>query len=109
MKTLMIGAASTAAFAALLGISAPASAQSDAPKPEASRCEWKAQPQYGPRAPLRAPVCKKPGDELTGTGGPNCDPSYKGKTGRYVWRMRPQYGPKAPMQMVRVWVDVEAC
>ncbi|MBB6125571.1 hypothetical protein FHS92_003335 [Sphingobium subterraneum] len=47
---------------------------------------------------------------MTGIGGPNCDPSYTGKTGRYVWRMRPQHGPRAPLQApVREWVDVEAC
>lgn len=108
MKTLIFGA-SVAAFTLLIAGSVPAAAQSNAPRREASRCEWQSQPQYGPRAPLRAPVCKKLGDELRGTGGPNCDPTYKGTTSGYVWRLRPQYGPKAPMQMERVWVDVEAC
>lgn len=103
---ILITCASAAVVALFIAGSAPASAQSDAPKPEASRCQWQSQPQYGPRAPLRAPVCMKPGDELKGTGGPNCDPTYKGKTGRYVWRSRPQYGPRAPLQApVRVWVD----
>lgn len=113
MKTMMISAASAAAFAILLGISAPVSAQADAPKPAADKCEWQSSPQIGPRTPLKAPICRKAGNQreaLTGIGGPNCDPSYTGKTGRYVWRMRPQHGPRAPLQApVREWVDVEAC
>src|SRR3546814_15652569 len=84
---ILITCASAAVVALFMAGSAPASAQSDAPKPEASRCQWQSQPQYGPRAPLRAPVCIKPGDELKGTGGPNCDPTYKGETGRYVWQI----------------------
>ena len=105
MKTFIFGAA-VAAIAMLATAPAPASAQADVEKPAASKCVWSQNP--GPRAPLRW-VCKKAGDESkqwTGVGGPECDPSYKGKTGRWVWRARPQYGPRAPLQApVRVWVD----
>lgn len=106
MKALILGA-SAAALALLVATPASASAQADAGKPVASKCVWSQPP--GPRAPLRAPVCKKVADQREqwkGTGGPECDPNYKGKTGRYVWRSRPQYGPRAPLQgPVRVWVD----
>lgn len=93
--------------------SIPASAKVDgqtptAQKPAASKCEWRYPP--GPRAmPVR--VCKKPGDELTGIGGPECDPAYKGTTGHYVWVAPRQYGPRAPLKPpVRVWMDgMEAC
>ncbi|MCF8707704.1 hypothetical protein [Rhizorhapis sp. SPR117] len=105
MKTLIFGAA-VAAFAMLAAAPAPASAQADAAKLATIKCVWSQDP--GPRAPLRR-VCKKvadPRDQMTGVGGPECDPAYTGKTGRYVWRSRPQYGPRAPLQApVRVWVD----
>lgn len=108
MKTLIFGA-SAAAFAMLVAAPVSASAQTDVEKRSTSKCEWQSQPQYGPRAPLRAPVCKKVDDQRdqrTGIGGPECDPNYKGETGRWVWRARPQYGPRAPLQApVRVWVD----
>lgn len=52
MKTISIIAALAATFAA----SAPAFAQEAAPAASAGHYEWRAQPQYGPRAPLRAPV-----------------------------------------------------
>jgi hypothetical protein len=107
MKTLIISA-SVAAFAMLVAVPVPVWAQADAEKPATIKCEW--QPQApGPRAPLSARVCKEVADQreqLTGIGGPDCDPAYTGKTGRYVWRSRPQYGPRAPLQgPVRVWVD----
>lgn len=113
MKTIMFSA-SAAAFMLVVAGSVPAAAQSDVQKPSSSKCEWQSQQQPGPRAPLRASVCKKVGDqreEWTGKGGPECDPAYTGKTGRYVWRARPQYGPRAPMQgPVRVWIDgSDAC
>lgn len=105
MKTLIFSA-SAAAFTMLVAVPVPALAQADVEKPATIKCEWSQDP--GPRAPLRR-VCKKvadPREEMTGVGGPECDPSYKGKTGRYVWRSRPQYGPRAPLQgPVRVWVD----
>lgn len=108
MKTLILSA-SAAAVALYLAGPVPAAAQSDSPRPSANRCEWQAQPQYGPRAPLRAPVCKKAGDERaqwTGIGGPECDPAYTGKTARWVWRTPPTYGPRAPVRApVRVWVE----
>lgn len=106
MKTLIFSA-SVAAFTMLVAVPVPALAQADVEKPAASKCVWQSQPP-GPRAPLRAPVCKKAGDQReqwTGIGGPECDPAYTGKTGRYVWRARPQYGPRAPVQgPVRVWI-----
>lgn len=105
MKTLIFSA-SAAAFTMLVAVPVPALAQADVEKPAASKCVWSQDP--GPRAPLRR-ICKKvadPREQMTGVGGPECDPSYKGKTGRYVWRSRPQYGPRAPLQgPVRVWVD----
>lgn len=110
MKTFIFGA-SAVAFAMLVAAPGPASAQASAEKPSTSKCEWQSQPPYGPRAPLRAPVCKKVGEQReqrAGVGGPECDPNYKGETGRWVWRATPQYGPRAPLQApVRVWV--EAC
>ena len=110
MKTLIFGVP-TAALVMLIVGPAPASAQADAAKSSTSKCEWKSQPQYGPRAPLRAPVCQKLGDQreqMNGMGGPECDPHYKGKTGRWEWRSPPQYGPRAPLQPpVQTWV--EAC
>ena len=109
MKTLIFSASAAAAL--LMAGSVPAVAQSDIQRPSPSQCEWQSPPQFGPRAPLRAPVCKKVGDlraAWTGKGGPECDPAYAGKTGRYEWRARPQFGPRAPMQApVRVWI--EAC
>ena len=111
MKTFAFSAATAAAFAALLAVPAPASAQSDAPKPASGRCEWQSQPQVGPRAPLRAPVCREIGDrreDMKGMGGPECDPKMVSKTGRYEWRSPRQLGPRAPLQApVRAWV--EAC
>lgn len=110
MKTLLLSA-SAAAVMLLMAGSVPALAQPDSQKPSASKCEWQTQPQYGPRAPLRAPVCKKAGDDRarwTGKGGPECDPAYTGKTGHWVWRSRPTYGPRAPVRAPeRVWL--EAC
>src|SRR3546814_7738708 len=99
MKTLIFSA-SAAAFTMLVAVPAPALAQADVEKPATIKCEW--QPQApGPRAPLSARVCKKvadPREQMTGVGGPECDPAYTGKTGRYVWRSRPQYGTRAPLQ-----------
>jgi hypothetical protein len=106
---ILIFSASVAAFTMLVTVPAPALAQPNAEKPATSKCVWQSQTQPGPRAPLRAPVCKKAGDQReqwTGIGGPECDPNYKGKEGRWVWRTRPQYGPRAPLQApVRVWID----
>lgn len=108
---ILIFSASVAAFTMLVAVPVPALAQADVEKPATSKCVWQSQTQPGPRAPLRAPVCKKAGDQReqwTGKGGPQCDPAYTGKTGHYEWRARPQYGPRAPLQApVRVWV--EAC
>ena len=105
MKTLIFGA-SVAAFTMLAAAPVPALAQADVEKPAASKCVWSQAP--GPRATPRR-VCEKvvdPREQMTGVGGPECDPAYTGKTGRYVWRSRPQYGPRAPLQgSVRVWVD----
>lgn len=110
MKTLTF-IASAAAFTLLMAGSVPATAQSDVQKPSSSKCEWQSQQQPGPRAPLRAPICKKVGDlreQRTDRRGPKCDPSYTGKTGHWIWRARPQYGPRAPLLAPeRVWV--EAC
>lgn len=108
MKTLIFSA-SAAAFTLLMASSVPTAAQSDAQKPSSSKCEWQSQQQPGPRAPLRASVCKRVGDQReqwTGMGGPDCDPAYTGKTGHWVWRARPQYGPRAPFQAPeRVWLE----
>lgn len=110
MKRFIFGASATALAMLVVG-PAPASAQADTGKSPASKCEWQSQPQYGPRAPLRAPVCikaDKQREQMKGMGGPECDPAYKGKTGRWEWRSRPQYGPRAPLQPpVQTWV--EAC
>ena len=105
MKTLILSA-SVAAFTMLVAVPVPVLAHTDVEKQPTIECEW--QPQApGPRAPLSARVCKKVADQRErAIGGPECDPSYTGKTGRYVWRSRPQYGPHAPLQApVRVWVD----
>ncbi|SCW89387.1 hypothetical protein SAMN02927924_03777 [Sphingobium faniae] len=108
MKTLIFGV-SAAVFTLVAAAPVPALAQADVEKPAASKCVWQSQSQPGPRAPLRAPVCKKADDQReqrTGKGEPECDPAYTGTTGRYVWRSRPQYGPRAPLQApVRVWID----
>ena len=110
MKTLICSASAVALTLLIVG-APPASAQSAAQKPSASKCEWQPAPQFGPRAPLRAPACVERGDQrktFTGKGGPECDPSYTGK-GHYVWRQRPQAGgPRAPLLAPeRVWL--EAC
>lgn len=52
MKTFTV----LAALAAALTMSAPAFAQDTTPPPETGHWEWRSQPSYGPRAPLRAPV-----------------------------------------------------
>lgn len=52
MKTISIFAALAASFATF----APAFAEDVAPAASAGHYEWRTQPQYGPRAPLRAPV-----------------------------------------------------
>lgn len=52
MKTISI----IAALAATFTVTIPAFAQETAAAASAGHYEWRAQPQYGPRAPLRAPV-----------------------------------------------------
>lgn len=105
MRTLIFSA-SVAAFTMLVTAPVPALAQPNAGKPAATKCVWS--PAPGPRAPLRR-VCEKivdPREQWTGTGGPECDPNYKGKEGRWVWRAPPNYGPRGPMRPpVRVWID----
>lgn len=107
MKTLIFTAAA-AAFTMLVAAPVPALVQADVEKPAATKCVWFQGP--GPRATPRR-VCEKVGDQreqMNGMGGPECDPAYRGKTGRWEWRSRPQYGPRAPLQPpVQVWV--EAC
>lgn len=107
MKILIISI-SAAAFTIFVAAPVPVLARVDAKKPAATKCVWSQAP--GPRAPLRR-VCEKivdPRERMTGVGGPECDPSYTGKTGRWVWRTRPTYGPRAPMPAPeRVWI--EAC
>ena len=108
MKSLIL-CVSAAALAMLAAGSGPAAARSDMSRASPDKCVWQAPPQYGPRAPLRAPVCLKPSEAYTGMGGPECDSSYTGKTGHYVWRSRPQAGgPRAPLQAPElIWL--EAC
>lgn len=52
MKTLTV----LAALAAVFTVSAPAFAQNTTTPAETGHWEWRSQPNYGPRAPLRAPV-----------------------------------------------------
>lgn len=52
MKTFTV----LAALAAVLTMSAPASAQNTPVPAETGHWEWRTRPSYGPRAPLRAPV-----------------------------------------------------
>lgn len=52
MKTFSI----IAAVAAAVATSVPAFAQDAGSPPSAGHYEWRAPPQFGPRAPLRAPV-----------------------------------------------------
>lgn len=52
MKTFTV----LAALAAVFTVSAPALAQNTAPPAETGHWEWRSQPSFGPRAPLRAPV-----------------------------------------------------
>lgn len=107
MKSLIFST-SAAAFTMLVAIPVPSLAQADVEKPSANRCEWRAQPQQGPRAPLRAQVCKSVDEQWTGIGGPDCDPHYTGKDGHWVWQVPRQYGPRGPVRApVRVWL--EAC
>jgi len=110
MKSLILNV-SAAALTLFAAGSVPAAAHPSAWAPSAMTCEWQAPPQYGPRAPLLAPVCKTRGHErvkMPAMGGPECDPAYTGRTGRWVWRAAPQYGPRGPLQApLRVWV--QAC
>jgi hypothetical protein len=106
MKTMMISVALAAAYVALLGVGAPAAAQLRAPAPTSDRCDWQAQRQVGPRAPLRAPVCKKAVHEFTGIGGPECRPQDEGKPGHYEWVSSSRPGPRAAVKApVRVWFE----
>lgn len=52
MKTFTI----LATLAAVFTVSAPAFAQNTTTPAETGHWEWRSQPSYGPRAPLRAPV-----------------------------------------------------
>lgn len=52
MKTFTVLAALAVAFA----VSAPGFAQDTTTSPQTGHWEWRSQPSYGPRAPLRAPV-----------------------------------------------------
>lgn len=107
MKNLSFSAAAAAALTALVG--APASAHSDARDASSGHYEWQSPAQFGPRAPLRAPVRKwvsNTPEKNEGVGGSYCDPSNIGKPGHYEWRSPPQYGPRAPLRpSVRVWVE----
>lgn len=109
MKYLAFSAATAAAFAALASFS-PASAHPQPQGASSGHYEWQSPAQFGPRAPLHAPVRKWVSDQTSkegeGIGGPYCDPANMGKPGHYEWRSVPQYGPRAPFRpAIRVWVD----
>ncbi len=109
MKNFAFSAAAAVAFTALVTYS-PASAQSARQGASSGHYEWRPAPQFGPRAPLRAPVhiwvSDRPGNPEEAEGGPYCDLANMGKPAHHEWRAPPQYGPRAPLRPPeRVWVE----
>ena len=109
MKIFAFSAAAAAAFTTLV-VYMPAAAQPAGQDASSGRYEWRSPPQFGPRAPLRAPVrtwvSNQPGYGEDAVGGPYCNLASMGKPGHYEWLSPPQYGPRAPLRPAeRIWVE----
>ncbi len=111
---------STAAVAATVSIiaavaaafSVPTAAMAAEATNTSGHYEWRAAPQNGPRAPLRAPVriwVDASGNQQTDARRTTLDMAANEKSGgagHYEWRASRQFGPRAPIQApMRVWVS----